>query len=130
LLFKTWEWWPDPYLLLMTVILGPAGFGFTRVPLAESASLATTGAVATINNKGNIGAGLKAVVSKDGLTNAAIATVTANIAQDYLGDMTMTKVVNGKTMIDLGSIQAVSHFAGQQLINNVSAAAIAKALSL
>ena len=73
---------------------------------------------------------MKAVVSKDGLTNAAIAAVTANIAQDYLGDMTMTKVVNGKTMIDLGSIQAVSHFAGQQLINNVSAAAIAKALSL
>lgn len=41
--------------------------------------------------------------------------------------MTMTKQVNGKTVIDLGSIEAVSHFAGQQLINNASAAAIAKA---
>ncbi|WP_434601517.1 DUF637 domain-containing protein [Pseudomonas sp. Z4-7] len=39
----------------------------------------------------------------------------------------MTKQVNGKTVIDLGSIEAVSHFAGQQLINNASAAAIAKA---
>jgi len=113
--------------ILMTVMLGPAGVGLTGASLAGAASLATTGAVATINNKGNIGAGLKAVVSKDGLTNAAIAAITANVAQNYLGDMTMTKVVNGKTVIDLGSIQAVSHFAGQQLINNASAAAIAKA---
>lgn len=113
--------------ILMTVMLGPAGAGLTGASLAGAASLATTGAVATINNKGNIGAGLKAVVSKDGLTNAAIAAITANVAQNYLGDMTMTKVVNGKTVIDLGSIQAVSHFAGQQLINNASATAIAKA---
>jgi filamentous hemagglutinin len=113
--------------ILMTVLLGPAGAGLSGATLAGAASLATTGAVATINNKGDLGAGLKAVASKDGLTNAAIATITAGVADKYLGDMTMTKQVNGKTVIDLGSIEAVSHFAGQQLINNASAAAIAKA---
>ncbi|WP_238346716.1 filamentous hemagglutinin N-terminal domain-containing protein [Pseudomonas viciae] len=113
--------------ILMTVLLGPAGAGLSGATLAGAASLATTGAVATINNNGDLGAGLKAVVSKDGLTDAAIATITAGVADKYLGDMTMTKQVNGKTVIDLGSIEAVGHFAGQQLINNASAAAIAKA---
>ncbi|EJL02578.1 adhesin/hemagglutinin, HecA family [Pseudomonas fluorescens Q2-87] len=113
--------------ILMTVLLGPAGAGLSGATLAGAASLATTGTVATINNKGDLGAGLKAVVSKDGLTDAAIATITAGVADKYLGNMTMTKQVNGKTVIDLGSIEAVSHFAGQQLINNASAAAIAKA---
>ncbi|WP_230153648.1 hemagglutinin repeat-containing protein, partial [Pseudomonas brassicacearum] len=113
--------------ILMTVMLGPAGAGLGGWALAGASSLATTGTVATINNKGDIGAGYKAVLSKDGLTNAAIAAITAGIAENYLGDMTMTKQVNGKTVIDLSSIEAVSHFAGQQLINNASAAAIAKA---
>ncbi|WP_235399591.1 filamentous hemagglutinin N-terminal domain-containing protein [Pseudomonas ogarae] len=113
--------------ILMTVLLGPAGAGLSGATLAGAASLATTGTVATINNEGDLGAGLKAVVSKDGLTDAAIAAVTAHVAKNYLGDMTMTKEINGKTVIDLGSIEAVSHFAGQQLINNASAAAIAKA---
>jgi filamentous hemagglutinin len=113
--------------ILMTVLLGPAGAGLSSATLAGAASLATTGTVATINNKGDLGAGLKAVASKDGLTNAAIAAITAGVAENYLGDMTMTKQVNGKTVIDLSSIEAVSHFAGQQLINNASAAAIAKA---
>ncbi|TWC13361.1 MULTISPECIES: hemagglutinin repeat-containing protein [unclassified Pseudomonas] len=113
--------------ILMTVMLGPAGVGLSGASLAGAASLATTGTVATINNNGDLGAGLKAVISKDGLTDAAIATITAGVADNYLGDMTMTKQVNGKTVIDLGSIEAVSHFAGQQLINNASAAAIAKA---
>lgn len=113
--------------ILMTVLLGPAGAGLGGWALAGASSLATTGTVATINNNGDIGAGYKAVLSKDGLTNAAIAAITAGVAENYLGDMTMTKQVNGKTVIDLGSIEAVSHFAGQQLINNASAAAIAKA---
>ncbi|UZE18830.1 hemagglutinin repeat-containing protein [Pseudomonas sp. B21-054] len=113
--------------ILMTVMLGPAGAGLGGWALAGASSLATTGTVATINNKGDIGAGYKAVLSKDGLTNAAIAAITAGVAENYLGDMTMTKQVNGKTVIDLGSVEAVSHFAGQQLINNASAAAIAKA---
>ncbi|MCV4291164.1 DUF637 domain-containing protein [Pseudomonas capsici] len=113
--------------ILMTVMLGPAGVGLGGWALAGASSLATTGTVATINNKGDLGAGLKAMVSKDGLTNAAIAAITAGVAENYLGDMTMTKQVNGKMVIDLGSVEAVSHFAGQQLINNTSAAAIAKA---
>jgi len=113
--------------ILMTVLLGPAGAGLGGWALAGASSLATTGTVATINNNGDIGAGYKAVLSKDGLTNAAIAAITAGVAENYLGDMTMTKQVNGKTVIDLSSIEAVSHFAGQQLINNASAAAIAKA---
>ncbi|MFJ4142994.1 filamentous hemagglutinin N-terminal domain-containing protein [Pseudomonas sp. NPDC089734] len=113
--------------ILMTVMLGPAGVGLGGWSLAGASSLATTGTVATINNKGDLGAGVKAMISKDGLTNAAIAAVTAGVAENYLGDMTMTKEVNGKTVIDLGSVEAVSHFAGQQLINNTSAAVIAKA---
>ena len=113
--------------ILMTVMLGPAGAGLSGMQLAGAASLATTGAVATINNKGDLGAGLKAIVSKEGLTNAAIATITAGVAEHYLGDMTMTKQVNGKTVVDLGSMEAIGHFAGQQLINNTSAAVIAKA---
>ncbi|WP_284147813.1 filamentous hemagglutinin N-terminal domain-containing protein [Pseudomonas mosselii] len=113
--------------ILMTVMLGPAGAGLSGMQLAGAASLATTGAVGTINNKGDLGAGLKAVASKDGLTNAAIATITAGIADHYLGDMTMTKQVNGKTVVDLGSMEAIGHFAGQQLISNTSAALVAKA---
>lgn len=113
--------------ILMSVMLGPAGAGLGGAALAGASSLATTAAVATINNGGDLGAGLKAITSKDGLTDAAIAAITADVAQNYLGDMTMTKTVNGKIVIDLGSIEAVSHFAGQQLINNASAAVIAKA---
>ena len=82
--------------ILMTVLLGPAGAGLSGATLAGAASLATTGTVATINNEGDLGAGLKAVVSKDGLTDAAIAAVTAHVAKNYLGDMTMTKEINGK----------------------------------
>uniref|UniRef100_UPI0030D9822C colicin D domain-containing protein n=2 Tax=Pseudomonas sp. RL_105y_Pfl2_101 TaxID=3088708 RepID=UPI0030D9822C len=113
--------------ILMTVLLGPAGAGLSGATLAGAASVATTGTIATINNKGDIGAGYKAILSKDGLTNAAIATITAGVAENYLGDMTMTKEVNGKMVVDLGSVEAVSHFAGQQLVNNASAAAISKA---
>lgn len=63
--------------ILMAAAMGPAGFGLTGFQLGAATSLATTGAVSTINNKGDLAAALKETLSKDSLKNAAVSSLTA-----------------------------------------------------
>ncbi|WP_434558995.1 DUF637 domain-containing protein [Pseudomonas sp. Z4-20] len=68
--------------ILMSFIMGPAGFGLSGAKLAVAASLSTTAVTSTIENKGNLGRALKETASADSLKNAAIAGFTAG-ALDY-----------------------------------------------
>ncbi|WP_236172102.1 DUF637 domain-containing protein, partial [Pseudomonas qingdaonensis] len=61
----------------MAAAMGPAGFGLTGFQLGAATSLATTGAVSTINNQGDLAAALKETLSKDSLKNAAVSSLTA-----------------------------------------------------
>ncbi|MFV0923895.1 DUF637 domain-containing protein, partial [Pseudomonas palmensis] len=63
--------------ILMAAAMGPAGFGLTGFQLGAATSLATTGAVSTINNQGDLAAALKETLSKDSLKNAAVSSLTA-----------------------------------------------------
>ena len=67
--------------IMMAAVMGPAGFGLSGVPLAGATSLATTGAVSTINNKGDLGAALKETLSKESLKSAATAMAVAGALQ-------------------------------------------------
>lgn len=68
--------------ILMSFIMGPAGFGLSGANLAVATSLSTTAVTSTIDNKGNLGLALKETVSADSLKSAAIAGFTAG-ALDY-----------------------------------------------
>ncbi|MCG6577050.1 filamentous hemagglutinin N-terminal domain-containing protein [Pseudomonas sp. AF32] len=63
--------------ILMSFIMGPAGFGLSGTNLAVATSLSTTAVTSTIENKGNLGRALKETVSADSLKSAAIAGFTA-----------------------------------------------------
>ncbi|WP_434704939.1 DUF637 domain-containing protein [Pseudomonas sp. Z1-12] len=63
--------------ILMSFIMGPAGFGLSGTNLAVATSLSTTAVTSTIENKGNLGLALKETVSADSLKSAAIAGFTA-----------------------------------------------------
>ncbi|MBC3364076.1 DUF637 domain-containing protein [Pseudomonas sp. SWRI154] len=63
--------------ILMSFIMGPAGFGLSGAKLAVAASLSTTAVTSTIDNKGNLGRALKETASADSLKSAAIAGFTA-----------------------------------------------------
>lgn len=67
--------------IMMAAVMGPAGFGLTGFQLGAAASLATTGTVSTINNKGNLGAALKDTLGKDSLKGAAVSSLTAGSLQ-------------------------------------------------
>ncbi|MGX1172912.1 two-partner secretion domain-containing protein [Pseudomonas sp. R151218B TE3479] len=68
--------------ILMSFIMGPAGFGLSGANLAVATSLSTTAVTSTIDNKGNLGLALKETVSADSLKSAAIAGFTAGVL-DY-----------------------------------------------
>ena len=70
--------------IIMAAAMGPAGLGLSGMELAGAASLATTGTVSTINNKGNLGKALKETLSKDSLKSAAISMAVAGLAQKFI----------------------------------------------
>nr|WP_260959797.1 DUF637 domain-containing protein [Pseudomonas citri] len=63
--------------ILMSFVMGPAGFGLSGTNLAIATTLSTTAVTSTIENKGNLGLALKETVSADSLKSAAIAGFTA-----------------------------------------------------
>ncbi|MGY2374322.1 two-partner secretion domain-containing protein [Pseudomonas sp. SDO524_S393] len=71
--------------ILMSFILGPAGFGLQGANLAVATSLSTTAVTSTIDNKGNLGLAVKETFSAGSLKNAAIAGFTAGML-DYAND--------------------------------------------
>jgi filamentous hemagglutinin len=70
--------------IIMAAAMGPAGLGLSGMELAGAASLATTGTVSTINNKGNLGKALKETLSKDSLKSAAVSMAVAGLAQEFI----------------------------------------------
>ncbi|BDU09884.1 hypothetical protein PRtIB026_A33380 [Pseudomonas sp. RtIB026] len=98
--------------ILMAVAMGPAGLGLTGAPLAGATSLATTGAVSTINNKGNLGKALKETFSKDSLKNAAISMAVAGLAQKFITPaLRGTDAVFDKTNgFNLGTLEGIGGF--------------------
>lgn len=98
--------------ILMAVAMGPAGLGLTGAPLAGATSLATTGAVSTINNKGNLGKALKETFSKDSLKNAAISMAVAGLAQKFITPaLRGTDAAFSKTNgFNLGTLEGIGGF--------------------
>lgn len=90
-----------------------AGWGNVMATAAMT-SMASTGAVSVINNKGNLGAAVKDTFSSDSLKNAAIsgmvAGFTTGVIDPKLGGT--TKPYNGITKgFDLSTLEGVGGFA-------------------
>jgi len=90
-----------------------AGWGNVMATAAMT-SMASTGAVSVINNKGNLGAAVKDTFSSDSLKNAAIsgmvAGFTTGVIDPKLGGT--TKPYNGITKgFDLSTLEDVGGFA-------------------
>ncbi|HJR33066.1 MAG TPA: DUF637 domain-containing protein [Pseudomonas sp.] len=90
-----------------------AGWGNVMATAAMT-SMASTGAVSVINNKGNLGAAVKDTFSSDSLKNAAIsgmvAGFTAGVIDPKLGGT--TKPYNGITKgFDLSTLKDIGGFA-------------------
>jgi filamentous hemagglutinin len=97
---------------------------------SAATSLATTGTISTVNNKGNLGAALKETFSVDSLKNAAVAGVTAGLTEGFYDGVLKTKTnpVTGKVTVDLSSLEGIGRFAGNQVLQAGTSAALNKAL--
>ncbi|MDF0731602.1 DUF637 domain-containing protein [Pseudomonas entomophila] len=96
--------------IMMAAVMGPAGLGLTGAPLAGATSLATTGAVSTINNKGDLGAALKETLSKESLKSAATAMAVAGALQyaDQKWFKATDAANNGAISVDNGQVLPAS----------------------
>ncbi|WP_343575839.1 filamentous hemagglutinin N-terminal domain-containing protein [Pseudomonas sp.] len=105
--------------------------GWANVALASgAASLASTGAVSTINNKGNLGQGLQDTFSSDSLKQAMIAAGVAGLTTGYFDDWTgtTTQLPTDKIISQLSTAQGIGQFAANQALQNVTAVALSQAL--
>ncbi|SFU33934.1 filamentous hemagglutinin N-terminal domain-containing protein [Pseudomonas sp. OV546] len=94
--------------ILMSFIMGPAGFGLQGANLAVATSLSTTAVTSTIDNKGNLGLAIKETFSAGSLKNAAVAGVTAGLI-DYADTKWFSDASGatngGSTVVSSGPIQ-------------------------
>ncbi len=103
--------------------------GWANVALtAVATSAAGTATVSTINNKGNIGAVIKDVTSRDSLKGYAIAGVTAGMTAGYFDDWTGTATdpVTGKITTNLSTWKGIGQFAASQGLQNGTSVAMSK----
>ncbi|NBB12037.1 filamentous hemagglutinin N-terminal domain-containing protein [Pseudomonas sp. SLFW] len=127
--------------ILMAWAVGPAAFAAVAEAGAAASVAAAAGAIATsasttaavsaVNNRGNLGAVFKDVTSSDSLKNYAVAGVTAGLTSGLFNEWTGTHTdpVTGKvTGPALNTWQGISQFAANQSLQNVTSAALAKAL--
>ncbi|QAX84764.1 filamentous hemagglutinin [Pseudomonas sp. DTU12.3] len=110
-------------------------------------SAASTAAVSTINNKGDVGAALKETFSTDNLKNYIVAGGTAGLTAGIFNDWTRTTTGTspalanstngalantGKVIVadsgGLSSLQGIAHFTENQLLQNSTSALLNKAL--
>ncbi|MFJ2285191.1 filamentous hemagglutinin N-terminal domain-containing protein [Pseudomonas iridis] len=94
-------------------------------------SMASTAAVSTINNKGNLGAAVKDTFSKDSLKNAAIAGATAGFTKGVIDPQLGGNTVpfNNLTKgFDLSTLQGVGGFAVHAGAQGLAAGAIKTAI--
>ncbi|MCO7246025.1 DUF637 domain-containing protein [Halomonas sp. Mc5H-6] len=94
--------------------MGGAGAGTMAVAASAAAgSLAGTGAVSLVNNRGNLGDTFSDTLSSDSLRSAAIAAVTAGVTQKLMGDTTHP-TSGATTKLDLSKAGDIGRFAGQR----------------
>ncbi|WP_374981514.1 DUF637 domain-containing protein [Pseudomonas solani] len=121
--------------IVMAVVVGPAaasavggGIGGAAVG-AVASSAATKGTVGIINNRGNLGSTLKDVTSKESLKDYAVAGVTAGLTTGLFDKVfgTQTNPFTDKVNnVDLGTLEGVGNFAGNQLAQSTTAAGLNK----
>ena len=121
--------------IVMAATVGPAagaavggGTGGAIVG-AVAATAATKGSVSVINNQGDLGAVFKDVTSKESLKDYVVAGATAGLTSSLFDKLfgtqtnTFTDKVNN---VDLGTLEGVGNFAGNQLAQSGTAAALNK----
>ncbi|MEO8641314.1 hemagglutinin repeat-containing protein [Pseudomonas sp.] len=134
--------------LAATATEGAVAAGWANAALtAVITSAASTAAVSTINNKGNIGAALKETFSIDNLKNYIVAGGTAGLTAGFFNDWTSTSTGPGTVLTDstngalantgkvlvaspggLSSLQGIAQFTENQLLQNSTSALLNKAL--
>ncbi|WP_338483190.1 filamentous hemagglutinin N-terminal domain-containing protein [Pseudomonas trivialis] len=108
-----------------------AGWG-NAMATAAVTSMAGTGAVSVINNKGNLGAAFKDTFSSNSLKNAAISGITGGfttgVIDPYLGGTTapFNNLTKG---FDLKSLEGIGGFAIHAAAQGVAAGTIQTAIS-
>lgn len=95
-------------------------------------AMASNLAIGTINNKGDLGRGLKEAASTDNLKRYAITAATAYLAENYFDDILKTKTnpFTQKVTVDLSSLSGVGRFAANQVMQSVTSTALSKAVGL
>nr|WP_101497268.1 DUF637 domain-containing protein [Thiopseudomonas denitrificans] len=127
--------------------VGTAGAGWANVALtAAAASAASNAAISTINNKGDLGAGLKDATTSDALKGYAVSGITAGLTAGLYDKWTGTQTGPSNTgavsnntgvLANSGKVAAegglstwggVGQFAANQALQNVTSATLNKAL--
>ncbi|MBK5529905.1 DUF637 domain-containing protein, partial [Pseudomonas sp. TH06] len=94
--------------------VGTAAAGWGNVMVSSVlTSMAGSAAVSTINNRGNVGAVLKDITSKDNLKNYAVGAATAGFTSGYLDDafgVTGENVNKATHGFDLSSLEGIGKF--------------------
>jgi filamentous hemagglutinin len=134
--------------LAATATEGAVAAGWANAALtAVITSAASTAAVSTINNKGNIGAALKETFSIDNLKNYIVAGGTAGLTAGFFNDWTSTSTAPGTALTDstngvlantgkvavsnsggLSSLEGIAQFTANQALQNSTSAVLNKAL--
>jgi filamentous hemagglutinin len=134
--------------LAATATEGAVAAGWANAALtAVITSAASTAAVSTINNKGNLGAALKETFSIDNLKNYIVAGGTAGLTAGFFNGWTSTSTGTGTAVTDstsgalantgkvlvaspggLSSLQGITQFTENQLLQNTTSALLNKAL--
>ncbi|MHB2060089.1 two-partner secretion domain-containing protein [Pseudomonas monsensis] len=101
--------------------VGTAAAGWGNVMVSSVlTSMAGSAAVSTINNRGNVGAVLKDITSKDNLKNYAVGAATAGFTSGYLDDAfgvtgeNVNKATHGFDLSSLEDIGKFSAYSGAQ----------------
>ncbi|WP_223547478.1 DUF6883 domain-containing protein [Pseudomonas sp. A-B-19] len=121
--------------IVMAAFVGPAAMGAlggTGAVAAGGAAIATgaatTASISLINNKGNLGAVIQDVTSRDALKGYAIAGITAGLTAGYFDDLTgtTTDINTGKITTNLSKWKGIGQFAAKQGLQNGTSTALSK----
>ncbi|MBW6392701.1 DUF637 domain-containing protein [Billgrantia antri] len=122
--------------LAITIVASAMGQHYIG-PLLGSAggvaagSLAGTGAISLVNNRGDLGAALSDTFSSDSLRNAATAALTAGVTEgidSVWGGFTNT-TTNATSGLDLGSLGDIARFAGNRATQGLANAGLQTAIN-
>ncbi|WP_272493082.1 two-partner secretion domain-containing protein [Atopomonas sediminilitoris] len=115
------------------------GIGWANAAVtAGLTGMAGNAAVSTINNRGNLGAVLKDVTSKEAMRGYVVSGVTAGLTTGVFNELTGTTSTQGNPAVansgktvpagGLSSLEGVGRFAGNQLLQNGTSTVLDRAL--